>query len=95
MKDLIISIIENICAKHGIDMPTQINIDIFNIEEYCDQVDCVSDQAFDIWGEFEYCLMFSDHPDYGFIQKNMNPDQIEARILSWLKEINLIDESFN
>ena len=99
-KDKIITILEQIYKEYEIDIPTQINVKIYDREEYLflfdneqkleasDFVDnCYIDN---IVRKATFVLMFSDYPDYGIINESNSDASVGYNVIQWFREIGLI-----
>ncbi|SHJ19792.1 hypothetical protein SAMN05443429_11210 [Cruoricaptor ignavus] len=66
------------------------NIALMNVltfDEYCKLTEAAD--VVDVWGDFDLVVMFSDHPDYLFVQKNQDVENLQFEIKNWVKEINI------
>ena len=89
MKDIIINVLENLQVVKLLDEVDAINISIYNEAEYFDVADTNYSDAHEVWGDFNYVLMFSDHPDYCFISNDMSIVKINDTITKWLEELEI------
>jgi len=58
---------------------------VCSFNEYVKLAEDTVEGAIDLWGVFDYVIMFSDFPDYCFIQKEMTSDDIKNNIAAWIK----------
>jgi len=72
-----------------IEIQDQINIDILSPKEYCEVANCTQEEAHDIWGRFDFILMFSDHPDHLTLESDLDIDDMDELIFNWFKELDL------
>ncbi len=99
-KEDIIKILDRIFKEYEIETSIQINLKIYNREEYLDLFDneqrleaayFVDDGYVDnIVRKTVFVLMYSDYPDYGIINEYDSEASIKYIIVSWLKEVGLI-----
>lgn len=88
-KDNIIALVDAECAKRRIDMPTQINIDVYTRQEAFEND--IDDDSF-IYSDgrpIAFYIAFSDHPDYCLIFSDYNDADAEKWISKWFDEIGI------
>lgn len=68
------------------------NIALMNVltfDEYCNLTEADAADVVDVWGDFDLVVMFSDHPDYLFVEKSQDEENLQYEIKNWVKEINI------
>jgi hypothetical protein len=86
-KKLVIKALDQIQKKYEIEMPVMINIDVYTDIELADVEGTTVKESHELWGDYVIALLYSDHPDYCFINEG---DDILKVIESWMREIKLI-----
>ena len=88
MKQQIIDVLTRVHNMGGFEEENLINIAIYTDNELAEIEGVSVSESKEVWGNYDYALMFSDHPDYCFIRKH---GDIDYEIMIWLCEINLLE----